>query len=744
MAAPPQNALVVGLRPARAGPRRALLLAPRRPRGRDRRAAAPRSSTARRPRSARPGAAPGAAAATTRATSRTPTWWCCRPACRSTLPLLDAARARGVPVVCRARAGRRPVGPRAVADHRHERQEHDHRAGGRDARGRRQGRGRLRQHRPAARRRGAGATAARAGRVEISSFQLETDLRAARRGGDPAQRRSADHLDRHGGFEAYRAAKPRGRRPARRPTPLVLTADDPELAPLAAAPGRRVLQVSALRRVTAGGFVERGELRLAVGGARARRSPASPSCCSRAATTWSTRWPRRSRCAPPASRSSRCAARPLAFTRAAAPAAGGRAGARRALRRRLEGDQRRGGARGARRDARDAGAGGADLHAARRARQGLRLPAAAPPRSPRHGGIPVTFGEAGPRIADALDAARGRARSGAARSRTPSPTPRRSPARATSCCSRPPARRSTVHRLRRAGRRLRRRRAGAAPRRPPREPRPVARYRRPGARCRSSRARARAAARRRADVGLRPGLHRGGPRRRAARPLQLRRAPRRSGCSSLVLAVVVDYHRLARPGTIWALLIGGLGAARRGAARAGDRQHPPLALARRLRFQPSELAKPVLVLALAAALLRTGPELRTAHGLLPGRSGSRPGSALLVLARPGPRHAGLLFGTTLALVIAAGARWRHVAALVAAGLALFAVFALIEPYRVARLAGFTSAVSSTRTGWATSPTSCSSRSSRSAPAGSFGRGFGAATQKALLPARGRTPTSSSR
>ena len=98
------------------------------------------------------------------------------------------------------------------------------------------------------------------------------------------------------------------------------------------------------------------------------------------------------------------------------------------------------------------------------------------------------------------------------------------------------------------------------------------------------------------------------------------------GLFFLVLAVVVDYHRLARPGTIWALLIGV--SALLFAALLGPEignTHRWLSLGG-VRFQPSELAKPVLVLALAAALLRTGPELRTAQGLAR-PIGSRPGWA---------------------------------------------------------------------------------------------------------------------
>jgi len=101
--------------------------------------------------------------------------------------------------------------------------------------------------------------------IEISSFQLETTF-ALRAAAAILLNVQPDHIDRHGSFEAYRAAKYRVADDRAKGAPLVLAADDPELAPLAGAARPPVLQVSALRRVIPGGFVERDELRLAVGG----------------------------------------------------------------------------------------------------------------------------------------------------------------------------------------------------------------------------------------------------------------------------------------------------------------------------------------------------------------------------------------------------------------------------------------------------------------------------------------------
>jgi cell division protein FtsW len=203
------------------------------------------------------------------------------------------------------------------------------------------------------------------------------------------------------------------------------------------------------------------------------------------------------------------------------------------------------------------------------------------------------------------------------------------------------------------------------------------------------------------------------------------------GLFCLVLTVVVDYHRLARPGTIWAMLAAVsllLLAALLGPEI--NNTHRWVVVAGQ-RFQPSELAKPVLVLALAAALLRTGAEIRTIHGLAR-PIGVAAWLSALVLAGKDLGTPALLFGTALALVVAAGARWRHVAVLVGSGASLFAIFALMEPYRVARLTSFSSAVifDPHRLGEIQHQLLQSIIAIGSG--GFFGRGFGASTQKAFF------------
>lgn len=101
--------------------------------------------------------------------------------------------------------------------------------------------------------------------IEISSFQLETTgaLYAA---AAILLNVQADHLDRHGSFEAYRAAKFRVAEDRAPGAPLVLAIDDPELARLAASARPPVLEVSAERAVRSGGFVAEGRLALRLGG----------------------------------------------------------------------------------------------------------------------------------------------------------------------------------------------------------------------------------------------------------------------------------------------------------------------------------------------------------------------------------------------------------------------------------------------------------------------------------------------
>lgn len=203
------------------------------------------------------------------------------------------------------------------------------------------------------------------------------------------------------------------------------------------------------------------------------------------------------------------------------------------------------------------------------------------------------------------------------------------------------------------------------------------------------------------------------------------------GLVFLIGVIIPDYHRLARRETVWVLLAcqcGLLIAALLGPEIGNT--HRWLRIGG-YSLQPSELAKPVLVLALAAALVRAGESVRTPAGL------ARPIfiggllSGLVVLGKDLGTPV-LLFGTALAMAIAAGASWRHTAILFGCGLVLFAVFAAIEPYRIGRLAGFTQALVFDSDNMNTIPYQLRQSLIAVGSGGIAGKGLGSSTQKAFI------------
>jgi cell division protein FtsW len=104
-------------------------------------------------------------------------------------------------------------------------------------------------------------------------------------------------------------------------------------------------------------------------------------------------------------------------------------------------------------------------------------------------------------------------------------------------------------------------------------------------------------------------------------------------------------------------------------------------------LQPSELAKLGLALWVAQALARDPRRLRTPAGLVPflvvtGVLGA------LILVEPDMGTAVVLCAVTLAMLIVAGARMRHIGGLVAAGALLAMIAVMAEPYRRQRLLAF--------------------------------------------------------
>ena len=108
-----------------------------------------------------------------------------------------------------------------------------------------------------------------------------------------------------------------------------------------------------------------------------------------------------------------------------------------------------------------------------------------------------------------------------------------------------------------------------------------------------------------------------------------------------------------------------------------------------LSFQPSEFAKYAVVLFVSLALAARGKRVRRFFsGILPVLAA--PGVAfLLILEQPNLSTAGSIVIVSVILVMLAGAKWRHMLALGAGGLAVGAYYAWSAPYRRARLLSFT-------------------------------------------------------
>ena len=103
-------------------------------------------------------------------------------------------------------------------------------------------------------------------------------------------------------------------------------------------------------------------------------------------------------------------------------------------------------------------------------------------------------------------------------------------------------------------------------------------------------------------------------------------------------------------------------------------------------FQPSEIAKLALIL-YAAELLSSRRRITTLRSVSPVVVVAAV-MALLVAVEPDLGTALVIGGTTAAILVAAGMPLRHLALLTGAALLLVALFAMLEPYRRARLTAF--------------------------------------------------------
>jgi cell division protein FtsW len=207
------------------------------------------------------------------------------------------------------------------------------------------------------------------------------------------------------------------------------------------------------------------------------------------------------------------------------------------------------------------------------------------------------------------------------------------------------------------------------------------------------------------------------------------------GLTMMLALLLPHYALLTRRLTLWAILAGSVLLLL--LPFAGPEIHGTHRWIRvhGLSLQPSELIKPVLVLIVAASLVRAGEELREWSGLM--RPLLLAGLlTALVLAGKDLGTPVLLATTTLAMAFVAGARLRHLAGLALAGVPLFLFFARLEPYRWERLTNFTRALG--RSGAAFDEVTGQLRQSLIAigSGGITGKGFGSSTQKAFfLPER---------
>jgi cell division protein FtsW len=128
------------------------------------------------------------------------------------------------------------------------------------------------------------------------------------------------------------------------------------------------------------------------------------------------------------------------------------------------------------------------------------------------------------------------------------------------------------------------------------------------------------------------------------------------------------------------VLVPGVGVSAKGSARW-------LALGSFAQVQPSEIAKFAVVLWLAQAIARDPARITTPRGLVP-YLGVAAALSLLILVEPDLGTAATLMIVTLGLLAAAGARMRHLGALVGAGLVLGMLAIAVAPYRRDRLTSF--------------------------------------------------------
>jgi cell division protein FtsW len=144
-----------------------------------------------------------------------------------------------------------------------------------------------------------------------------------------------------------------------------------------------------------------------------------------------------------------------------------------------------------------------------------------------------------------------------------------------------------------------------------------------------------------------------------------------------------------------------------------------------VQFQPSELLKVALVLYSAQLLASRPKRVRTLGGLCKPMLVVVGAACLLLLAQPDMGTALVVCFSTFCLMIAAGARMRHIGILLGALAVLALIFAILEPYRRARLMSFLDPwKNASGTGFQAAQAQIAIGSG-----GFFGRGLGESVQK---------------
>ena len=107
-----------------------------------------------------------------------------------------------------------------------------------------------------------------------------------------------------------------------------------------------------------------------------------------------------------------------------------------------------------------------------------------------------------------------------------------------------------------------------------------------------------------------------------------------------------------------------------------------------LQFQPSEVMKLALVLYAASLLAGKPKRLRTLKGIASPLLLVAGAASLLIASQPDLGTALVIGFTMCAMLVAAGAPMRHLGTLAASATGAVMIFALLEPYRRARLTSF--------------------------------------------------------